>query len=244
MGKIINLLKPFIIWRYNNLLFKYDSKYKAISSEIDNIFKNNFFILEDNIKNYFKNNIKIQNEITKQPDSIKKYLIKFKNFDFDKYSEIDEKIQIQIKENIFLKLFIEKYITSDKKIINLFKKFENSILWFRSVFDLELANFYSWKKVNSSSLELHKKIILNSLHNLLLEADKKIYFIINNLYIDFFPHFIKNPNIDSIKLENLHQSINQIYENTIKKENFNIYIYLEDYIEKSLSDIITLLVKK
>jgi len=65
-----------------------------------------------------------------------------------------------------------------------------------------------------------------------------------NIYKDFISYFIKNPNIDSAKLENLHKSLNTIYDNLRKKENFKIYIFLEDYIEKCFSDMINLIIKK
>lgn len=242
--QILKLLKPFFIWKYNDLLFKYDDKYKAISSEINNIFKNNFFILENNVKNYFNNNKKLQKQIKKQPENIQKYLIEFKSYDFEKYIELDEKIQKKINENFLIKLFIEKYILNDKKLVELYKNFENSILGFRKVFDTELEKFYSWEKINSNTLKLHKKIILNTLNNLLSYSDNKIYFVVQNLYQDFLPYILKNKNIDSKKLKNLHNSINEIYENIIKKENFKMYIYLEDYIKKCLDDIILLINQK
>lgn len=244
LNKIFDLLKPFFIWNYNNLLFKYDDKYKAISSEIDNIFKSNFYIIEDNVKKYFKNNKKLQKELNNQPDNIKNKILSFQDYNFEQSIEFFDKTEENFKDNFLVKLFFKKYISDDYNLLNSFDNFKNSILWFRKVYDEELWNFYSWKIINIKSLELHKKILINSLKNLLELWDEKISIIFQNIYKDFIPYFISNPNIDSIKLENLHKSLNTVYENVIKKENFKIYIFLEDYIEKCFSDMINLLIKK
>jgi len=242
--KIFEGLKPFLIWKYNDLLFKYDDKYKAILSEIDHIFKNNFFIIEDNVKQYFKKNEKLQQEINNQPENIRKIILNLKNSNFEESIEFYDKMENQFKENPLVNIFCEKYILNDNILMNSYENFKNSVLWFKKVYNEELLGFYSWKEVNISSLELHKKIVINSLKSLLELWDKKIAIMFQNIYKDFISYFIKNPNIDSAKLENLHKSLNTIYDNLRKKENFKIYIFLEDYIEKCFSDMINLIIKK
>lgn len=243
IDKIFELLKPFMIWKYHDLLFKHDKRYKAIFSEIDNIFNDNFYILKDNVKNYIKSNKDLQKEFKKLPKDIKTGLIKYGDV-WPEFFDNDNNLLDSIENNDLFKMYILPYFKNNKKFMLSLTNFEDSVLWFRKVYLLELDNLYNWVQVNYKILDTHKKIIINNINKLLENFESIIPVIIIWLYKTFIYFLITSSSISSKQLKNIHKTINTVLEKTSKKENFKIYIYLEDYIESSLTGFIQLISNK
>lgn len=243
IDKIFELLKPFIIWQYHKLLFKYDERYKAIFSEMDNIFDDNFYILKNNIKKYIENNKELQKEFKKLPNNIKSDLIKNINIWPEFFNDDGNLLNIIEHNNIF-KIFILPYFKNNKKFVSSLNNFEDSILWFRKAYFIELDNFYNWVQVNYKILDTHKKIIRKNINKLLENFENIIPIITIWLYKTFYYFLITSSSISSKQLKNIHKTMNTVFEKVTNKENFKIYIYLEDYIENSLTGFINLISKK
>jgi hypothetical protein len=136
------------------------------------------------------------------------------------------------------------YFINNKKFMLSLTNFEDSLLWFRKVYLLELDNFYNWVHVNFKILDTHKKIVVKNINKLIENFENIIPLITIWLYKNFLYFLITSSSISSKQLRIIHKTINTILEKTANKENFKIYIYLEDYIENSLTGFINLISKR
>ncbi len=240
--KILYSLKPFFITKINDVLFKYDARYKALAIKLETILEANFGKLEINIKEYFQENSKLQEDFKKLNKSQQEFVLSSMEVNLNS-EEVDNPIDQFIQSDIF-KLSIKPYFDADKNLSRRILSAKSSVEWFKKVYDIELDNYINKKEVNISMLEDYKSIILEQVDKLFDQFEESISIFFVHAYKEHRVNLIKNPQITSEKLGLLHSNLNNILLLLKKKENAVLYKLFFSCISDILSENISLLTKK